>query len=72
MAYRVNRNVEQESTGCTNKKQAQNKLNQRLAEVQTGTFNRSQFEGTIVAELIEDAFRDYRIMVIGHWTVPYL
>ena len=40
---------------------AQDKLNQRLAEVQTGTFNRSQFEPTIVVELIEDAFRDYRI-----------
>ena len=61
MAYRVNGNVEQESTGCTNKKQAQDKLKQRLAEVQTGTLNRSQFERTIVAELIEDAFRDYRI-----------
>jgi hypothetical protein len=61
MAYRVNGNVEQESTGCTNKKQAQDKLKQRLAEVQTGAFNGSQFERTMVAELIEDVFRDYRI-----------
>src|SRR5215472_5651542 len=45
MAYRVNGNVEQEPTGCTNKKQAQDKLNQRLAEVQVPGGGRTPTRG---------------------------
>jgi len=38
MAFRVNGRVVRESTGKTSKKQAEDKLKQRLAEVQTGMF----------------------------------
>jgi len=61
MAFRVNGNVVRESSGEISKKKAEDKLKQRLAEIQTGTFCGSQFERTLVAELAEDFFRDYRI-----------
>ena len=61
MAFRVNGNVVRESTGETSKKKAEDKLKQRLAEIQTGTFCGPQFERTLVAELAEDFIRDYRI-----------
>jgi integrase len=63
MAFRVNGNVVRESSGETSKKKAEDKLKVRLAEIQTGTFCGPQFERTLVAELAEDFFRDYRINV---------
>jgi integrase len=61
MAFRINGKVIRESSGETSKKKAEDKLKRRLAEIQTGTFCGPQFERTLIAELAEDFFRDYRI-----------
>jgi integrase len=49
------------STGTTDEKKAQKKLNTRLAEINQGTFMGPQLERTKVDELAEMFERDYRI-----------
>jgi len=61
IAFRHNGHLIRESAGTTSVKKAGDKLKQRLAEVQSGTYCGPQAERTMVSELIEDTFRDYRV-----------
>jgi integrase len=58
--YRHGRSF-RESTGTTDGKIAQSRLNNRLAEINQGTFMGPQLERTKVDELAEMFLRDYRI-----------
>lgn len=64
MAYKDRGKLIRQTTGETSRKRAIEKLNQRLAEVRTGTYLGPEAERVTVQELAEDTLRDHAVQ--GH------
>ena len=61
LKWSVNGKVRKCAAGTRNKRKAEQVLAQRIAETRTGQYMGPKSERTMLAELAEDLFRDYRI-----------